>query len=278
MEDRRQLPAEVDRVLQTEVEARSADRRVDVRGIADQHHPADPVLRRDPRVDAGKPAQIQGRVRHDGPQRHVRAEHPLGAGLQLGQAHRRLVEVVVAALFASRGVHLIRHHRQPASHRAAGENAVLGSMEPQGRKRIGPVRIRRGADRVHPFVRRHHVESHSDHQVIRRHAGEVDAREVACPAGAAVGADEVLGGQIVRAVRPGDMHRHGVVVLVETRQGMTPTNVCVVFAGPLGKHQDEALLLYGDGEQLGVRHRLRDPAETPRTSSVERVSADPRSR
>ena len=57
--------------------------------------------------------------------------------------------------------------------------------------------------------------------------------------GATVGADKVLGRQIVGTVQAGDMHRDAVVVLVETGHDVTPTNVHVVFAGPLGEHPNE---------------------------------------
>ena len=91
-----------------------------------------------------------------------------------------------------------------------------------------------------PFVRRHDVERHSDDQVIGEHPGKVDAGEMACLAGATVGADKVLRRQIVGAIRAGDMYRDAVVVLVETRQSVTPTHVRLVFAGPLGKHLQQA--------------------------------------
>lgn len=77
---------------------------------------------------------------------------------------------------------------------------------------------------------------------------------MACLTGATVGADKVLGRQIVGTVRSGDMHRDAVVVLVETGHDVTPTNVRVVFAGPLGKHLNKHPLLNGDHEQLGFGH------------------------
>ena len=103
---------------------------------------------------------------------------------------------------------------------------MLSSMEPQWWDGTG-----RSAGWGHPFVRRHHVEPHPHDQVIRRHPGKVDAGEVACLTGATVGADKVLGRQIVSTIRTGDMYRDAVVMLVKTRQGVTPTNVCAVFAG-----------------------------------------------
>jgi hypothetical protein len=69
---------------------------------------------------------------------------------------------------------------------------------------------------------------------------------------ATVGADEVLRRQIVGTVRAGDMYRDAVIVLVETGQGVTPTNVRAVFGGPFGKHLNESPLLNRDYEQLGV--------------------------
>ena len=81
VEDRRELPAEVDRVLQTQVEAWSAHRGVHVRGVADQDHPAQLIPLSDARVDAVKPPQIQRPVGRCGPQRHLHADDPLEAGL-----------------------------------------------------------------------------------------------------------------------------------------------------------------------------------------------------
>ena len=57
-----QLPAQVHRVLQTQVEAWATHRRVDVGSVADQEHPTLPVPGGNPGVDAGEPAQIQWRV------------------------------------------------------------------------------------------------------------------------------------------------------------------------------------------------------------------------
>ena len=89
-----QLPAEVDRILQTKIQARSAKGGVDVRGVADHDHPTRLVPRGDPRVDAVEATQIQLGVRRYRPQGYVGAEHAFHAGLYLGQAHRRFVVVV----------------------------------------------------------------------------------------------------------------------------------------------------------------------------------------
>ena len=79
-------------------------------------------------------------------------------------------------------------------------------------------------------------------------------RRGACLTGATVGSDKVLRRQVVGTVRSGDMYRDAVVVLVETGQDVTPTNVSVVFAGPLGKHLNKPPLLNGDHEQLRFGH------------------------
>jgi hypothetical protein len=54
-----QFPAEVERVLDAEVEALPAGRRVDVRRVAGQQHPADPVALGQPGgvAEAGQPAR-----------------------------------------------------------------------------------------------------------------------------------------------------------------------------------------------------------------------------
>jgi hypothetical protein len=59
----RQLPADVDRVLQPEVEALAAHREVDVRGVAGEQHPPGPVPLRLQRgvAEAGQPARLAHR-------------------------------------------------------------------------------------------------------------------------------------------------------------------------------------------------------------------------
>src|SRR6202012_4086105 len=125
-------------------------------------------------------------------------------------------------------------------------------MEPLGRKVIGPGC---GDDWFELFVGWHHVDADPDDEVVRRHAGEIDAGEVARFAVATVGADEVLGRQVVGAVGAGDVDRDVVITLFETGQGVTPTDVGGVVVGPSAERLDKALLLYRDDEQLGVRHR-----------------------
>ena len=55
----RQLPAQVDRVLDAQVESLPARRRMNVRGIAGQQHPADAVALGEPGgiAEAGQPAR-----------------------------------------------------------------------------------------------------------------------------------------------------------------------------------------------------------------------------
>ena len=91
-------------------------------------------------------------------------------------------------------------------------------MKPQGWQVAEPGYVDSPAGRVDPFVRRQYVEPHPDDEVIRRHSGKFDVGEVACLTGATVGADKVLGRQIVGPVRFDDMYRDAVVVLVETGQ------------------------------------------------------------
>ena len=53
---------------------------------------------------------------------------------------------------------------------------------------------------------------------------------------AAVGTDRVIGRQVVDTIRACDMDGHAVVVLIESRHSVTPTNIRTVFARPLGEH------------------------------------------
>ena len=102
------LPAEVHRVLQTKVQTRPTERRMDMRRIANQENRARSVPRRDPRIDAVEAAQVKGSVGRHRPQRDVDPEHPLHAGLDLRQAHRRVVFVVVVGVFVSRVIEFER--------------------------------------------------------------------------------------------------------------------------------------------------------------------------
>lgn len=72
-------------------------------------------------------------------------------------------------------------------------------------------------------------------------------------AGAAVGADKVLGRHVVGTVRPVDMNCDAFVLLIETGHGVTPANFRVVSLGPLAKRFNEPLLLNRHDEELGVR-------------------------
>ena len=119
-------------------------------------------------------------------------------------------------------------------------------MESLGWELIGLRCVGCPGDWGKPFVRRHHVEPDPDNQVIGRHTGKVDAGEMPCFAMTTVGADKVLGRQIVGTIRAGDMQRDAVVVLVEASQGMTPTYVHLVFAGSVDKHLNEPPLLNRD--------------------------------
>lgn len=125
-------------------------------------------------------------------------------------------------------------------------------MESLGWEVIGPGPVNNW---LTPFVRRQHVEPDPDDQVSGRHTGEIDACEMAGFAVTTVGADKVFRRQIVGTVWAGDMDRDAAVVLVETGQGMTPTNVGLLFAGPFGEHLNEAALLNRDDEQLAAWDR-----------------------
>ena len=106
-------------------------------------------------------------------------------------------------------------------------------MELQVRDATEPGHVQPAADRIDPFVGRQHVESEPDHRVVRRHPGETDTGQLARRAGAAVGTDQVPSSQLICAVRPGDLYRDAVRVLVEGGEGVTPTDIDVVFAGPV---------------------------------------------
>ena len=146
---------------------------------------------------------------------HLRAEDPREAGLEFGQAHGRFVTVAVGRVLPGRRVQFEDDHRRPAPQGSARKNAPLSPMEPQRGDATEAGHVQRAADRIDPLGRRQHVESHPGDHVVRRHAREIDARQLAGRAGDAVGADEVLGPQLVVTIRPADVHRDAVGVLVE---------------------------------------------------------------
>ena len=158
-------------------------------------------------------------------------------------------------MLPSRRVQFEDDHRRPAPQRAAGEDAALGPMEPQRRDAAKAWHVQRAADRIDPFGRRQHVEPHPGDRIVRRHAREIDACQLAGRAGAAVGADEVLGPQVVVAVRPADAHRDAVGVLVEASERVPPAQVDLVLAGPLREHLNQLRLLDGEHEHLRIRHQ-----------------------
>ena len=177
------------------------------------------------------------------------------AGLQFCQAHGRFVAVSVGRLLAGRWIQFEDDHRRPAPQGAAGENAPLGPMEPQWRDTAEAGDVQRAADRIDPLGRRQHVESHPGDRIVRRHALEIDACQLAGRAGAAVGADEILRPQLVVTIGPADVHGDAVGVLVEAGKPVPPANVGLVLDGPLRERLNQLGLLDGEHEHLRIRHQ-----------------------
>ena len=230
-----QFPAEVERVLDAEVEALPADRRVDVRRVAGQQHPAGPVALGQPGgvAEAGDPA------------RGVHAE--VGAG----ERPQPLLELV----------------------QGRRDRAVLGHPRRRAR-RSGRPRPRAGAAPNRSWVLRISATtaaSVSGDAATSTSAssprpgglaGEADAEQLAHRAAAAVAADEVARAQ-PRAV--GQLGGHPVVVLAQPDQFAAAPDLGAELGGVLGQ---QAL---GDGlrdaEDVGmrgvqpVRRRLGDAGE-----------------
>ena len=162
---------------------------------------------------------------------------------------------MIDGVFTRRAVQFEADHRRAVAQRSAGENAALHPIEPKRWDATETGHVQGSAHRINPFSRRQHVESHPGDHVIRRHPGKIDARELAGDTGATVGANQVLGHQLVGTIRTGHLNGDAVVMLIETRQRVPPSNIDVVFAGPLRQHLDQPGLLNRQQEHLGIRRQ-----------------------
>ncbi|GLE52058.1 hypothetical protein ATCCBAA256_16330 [Mycobacterium montefiorense] len=134
-------------------------------------------------------------------------------------------------------------------------------MKLQGWHSAKPGDVQLAADWVDPVRRRQYVETHPGDHVVRRHPGKIDAGQFAGHAGTAVGADEVLGPQLIGAVRRVDLHHDAGCVLIETGQCVTPTKIHVVFVGPVRKRLNKLGLLNGQQKRLRVGHQRKIQCE-----------------
>jgi hypothetical protein len=87
MDHSRRFPAEVDRVLQAEVESRPADQELHVGGVADEQHPAVAISVGQSGVDADRPVQQMRPSAFGWAQRQVRAHDPVDAFVNLLDRH-----------------------------------------------------------------------------------------------------------------------------------------------------------------------------------------------
>src|SRR5690606_37990773 len=218
---RGQFPTEVERVLDTEVEALPAQRRVHVRRVAGQQHPADPVALGEP---DGVPEPGQ-------PARGVHAEIRARVRPQLLLDLRQL-----------------RRHRAVGAHPRRGHHdavqPVPGRPDPEPLVDLAHFGHHAG-DRLRLLGRLHLAQQPL---VPGRFPGEVDAEQLAHRAAPAVAPDEVAGPQPSTV---GELDGHPVLVLPEPDQRAT--------APELGTDHDSALgqQAIGDGlrnaEHVGVR-------------------------
>jgi hypothetical protein len=118
----RQLPAEVDRVLQAEVESRSADHEVHVGGVADQQHPALSIPVRQAGMDADRTIQSMRSLALGRPQRQVHAHDAVDAAVELLERQGRVG--VDPAGRPLDGEHQIRPGRNPR----VGEDSLAGAV------------------------------------------------------------------------------------------------------------------------------------------------------
>ncbi len=229
-DDQGELPAQVHRVTDTEVEALAAERRVDVGRVAREQHTARPIGVRLTAV-VGEPGHRAQGVHGD-----VDAGHPAHAGLQLLGGDRGLT-------VGGRPVELDGDH--PSGHRAVGVHpggggvpAVLQSL---GAGQVGERLV--AGD-------------------LRCGARELDAGELAHEAAPAVAADQPARANGLRrgAVRSGEMDGHAVLVGVETGQLDLPAHFDAEFVGaPAGRAAAPA----GPAGRTDRPHRADRPPRRP---------------
>ncbi|GDY51614.1 hypothetical protein SVIO_022370 [Streptomyces violaceusniger] len=180
---RGELPAEVDRVAEAEVQPLAAERRVHMRGIAREQHPAAPV-------GLGLPGVVgpAGRTAAQALERHIDAGDI---------AYDRLE-------FVERdgGVAVLRPRAEASDENAPGDRAV--GVDAAGCPRPAAAQLAGVGEVGHRLV---------PHQ-LRIGAGEADAQLPADRAAAAVGSDDPPGRQLARA---GLHHDIGVVGEVRFR-------------------------------------------------------------
>ncbi len=246
-EPSRELPPEVDRVLEAQVQPRAAGGE-DVRRVADEEHPARPVPLRDAGVAAPEPAQQVWPLASRRLEGNVGTQHPAHAGPHLLQAHG---DVDVRPVPLDGG-----DQRGAPRERRVGETAVgrAGGQE----RRDGTV-TRHGQDagrRVHPLRR---------HRGVRRARGgpvvgdtrEPDPGGLADGAVRAVGPHEVPGPQFVGTSWTVDGEGDAVVVLDEAGALVPPADVDAQFAGAVLEHAHEVPFRHREGVERAVLHQAQ---------------------
>ena len=220
-----QLPTQVHRVLDAQVEPLPAGRQVDVRGIPGEQHPPVPV-RRDLAAgvaEAGAPAQPpEHRIRavHRGQRPgHLVGGHRCGAVLLTGiaqagvdSAEHRPVTGNPPALVVQR----VQQH--PVATAGAGQRADVRGGARHRVRRAGQLDV--GTDRGHPAG-----------PPRERHAGDLADRAVPAVAG-----HQVAGAQAPGAVRVGDDRLDPVLVLDEVGQHRAPSHLRAQLAQPPFEH------------------------------------------
>ncbi|WRL49139.1 hypothetical protein U3649_09840 [Luteimonas sp. R10] len=216
-----QLPAEVERVLDAEVEPLPAGRRVDVGRIAGQQHAAGPVA-------LGQPGGV-AEARQ--PARRVHAE--VGAGDRL-QLPFELVEG--------------RRQRAVPGHARGGDHDAIRPVAERAEAEPLLCLADFGHHRCHRLPRHAHLHLAQQRVDPGRFAGKVDAKQLAHRAAAAVAAGDMARAQ-PRAI--GQFDRDPVAVLLQTGHLAATADFCAEFGGALGQQAiGEGLR---DAEDVGMR-------------------------
>ncbi|GAA2676066.1 hypothetical protein Apa02nite_003500 [Actinoplanes palleronii] len=233
-----ELPAQVEGVLQTQVEALTTGRRVDVRGVAGQQHPAGAVPRGLP-GGVGEPAGPAHLVQHQ----------------RLGRQGRGDLGVRDRIVAPGRRLHRTgrQHAEDPVAQRQHGQHPVT-----LRRRQLPPLRATPGQRDVR--------DQGTDPAVP---AFKINTRPLSYDTPRAVAAHQIPG--------PLAVHRHPGLVLTERVQRRAVADLGAERQRPVGQPRLDPGLRDADLVRVRrVQHRVveRDPGEVPARQQHRRLGQD----
>ncbi len=246
---RAQLPAEVERVLEAQVEALPAGRQMDVTGVPGQQHPARPV-----------PLGLPGGVRQPGQPPHV--VHPQVAAGDLAQRGPYV-------LLGDRGAAIRVRPVEEGDRRPVHVGLQRERREP-GPQVVPHHPVR--AHRPHALAPRQllaelRVRDHREH--VRLLAREIDVEELAHRAAAAVAPHQIAAADLVRTVGAGDLDGDRLLVLRQRGQGVPAAQLGAQLQDAPG----EQLLRADLGDEQHIRVPGVEVLELQRHAEAREVAA-----